>query len=199
MSTLSVSNITTANGSEPLTIATGNTQAGDIVLPATGGVVVGPNSTVNSVILGVGTGANVLVTNSTGTYLGSGNTSGTKIVITPNGDMTFYTNSSANAAYIMTSMNSFHVTTKLEVGSHTLGGYDFGSLAAIEVDLNQNTYLQVVVQNANTGNNASSDLVLTNDQGNDTVNFIDLGINGSGYNQAAFNIGGAGDGYLYTS
>ena len=73
MSTISVSNITTANGSEPLTIATGNTGAGDIILPATGGVVIGPNSTVNSIILSTGSTANVLVSNSLGTYIANSN------------------------------------------------------------------------------------------------------------------------------
>lgn len=69
MSTISVSNIVTANGSEPLTIATGNASAGEIYLPAIGGVVIGPNSSVNSIIVSTGTVANVLVTNSTGIFL----------------------------------------------------------------------------------------------------------------------------------
>jgi hypothetical protein len=49
MSTISVSNIVTANGSEPLTLATGNTSAGDIIIGATGGVVIASNSTVNTI------------------------------------------------------------------------------------------------------------------------------------------------------
>ena len=57
MSTISVSNITTANGSEPLILSTGNTSAGDIVLGATGGVTVASNSTVNT-----------YVANATGSY-----------------------------------------------------------------------------------------------------------------------------------
>lgn len=68
MSTISVSNIVTANGSETLTIATGNTFAGDIILPSTGGVIVGPNSTINSIIVSVGSTANMMVTNSTGIF-----------------------------------------------------------------------------------------------------------------------------------
>ncbi len=50
MSTISVSNITTANGSESLTISTGNTSAGDIVIGSTGGVVIASNSTVNTIV-----------------------------------------------------------------------------------------------------------------------------------------------------
>jgi hypothetical protein len=49
MSTISVSNIVTANGSEPLTLATGNTSAGDIVIGSGGGVVIASNSTVNTI------------------------------------------------------------------------------------------------------------------------------------------------------
>lgn len=69
MSTISVSNITTANGSEPLTLKTGNTSAGDIIINSGGGVVVGPNSSVNSIIVSAGSLANALVTNSTGSYV----------------------------------------------------------------------------------------------------------------------------------
>lgn len=46
------------------------------------------------------------------------------------------------------------------------------------------------------GTNASGDLVITTDTGTDTANFIDLGINSSGYNNATYNSGGANDAYL---
>jgi hypothetical protein len=150
MSTLSVTNITTANSTTDLTITTGNT-------------------------------------------------GGSRVVLTSGNGIGFFVNATTNAAFIDAGALTFNIINKLEVGTHLTGGYDFGNGALIEIDANQNTYAQMVVQNANTGNNSSADLVVTNDQGNDTVNFIDLGINGSGYNQAAFNIGGAGDGYLYTS
>lgn len=150
MSTVSVSNIVTANGTEDLTITTGNT-------------------------------------------------TGSKIVVLAGNGIGFYANSSTNAAFIDPAALSFNVVNKLEVGTHSGLTYDFGNAAAIEIDGNSNGYLQSVIQNGNTGNAASSDLVVTADNGNDSVNFVDLGINGSGYNQAAFNIGGAGDGYLYAS
>lgn len=50
MSTISVSNIETANGSEPLTLRTGNTSAGDIIINPTGGVVIASNSSVNTFV-----------------------------------------------------------------------------------------------------------------------------------------------------
>jgi hypothetical protein len=62
-----------------------------------------------------------------------------------------------------------------------------------------NSYLQVNIQNKSNGANASSDYVATADNGTDTTNYIDLGINSSGYSQAGYDIIGAGDGYLYTN
>ena len=92
---------------------------------------------------------------------------------------------------------SANVLNKIQLG--TPGAFSFGANAIIEIDANQNTYTQIVVQNANTGNNASSDLVVTADTGNDSVDYIDLGINNSLYNQPTYNIIGAKDGYLYAS
>ena len=62
-----------------------------------------------------------------------------------------------------------------------------------------NSYAQLHMRNASSGPNASGDLVITNDTGTDTGNFIDLGINGSGYADPAYNVVTGGDGYLYTS
>lgn len=64
------------------------------------------------------------------------------------------------------------------------------------VSLATNSYLQLVTQNTSTGTSASSDFVATADNGSDSTNFVDLGINGSAYNQAAYNIGAADDSYL---
>jgi hypothetical protein len=55
------------------------------------------------------------------------------------------------------------------------------------------------MQNSNGGNRASSDFVLENDIGTETVNFLDLGINSSTYDDPSFNAMGAGDSYLYAS
>ena len=60
-------------------------------------------------------------------------------------------------------------------------------------------YSQVNIRNANTGSSASGDLVITADNGTDTTNFIDLGVNNTGFNDAAWTINGALDGYLYSS
>ena len=60
-----------------------------------------------------------------------------------------------------------------------------------------NNYLQLNIQNLSNGGNASSDVVATSDDGNETDNFIDMGINSSANTQGI--MGGASDAYLYTS
>jgi hypothetical protein len=63
-----------------------------------------------------------------------------------------------------------------------------------------NNYVQIGVQNRNSGNFASSDLVATADNGTNTTNYIDLGINSSGYANNASNILNRPNvGYLYTN
>ncbi len=61
-----------------------------------------------------------------------------------------------------------------------------------------NSYLQVNVQNQSTGAAASSDIIATANNGSETVNFIDLGINSSGYSSTGV-LGGANNAYLYST
>ena len=60
-----------------------------------------------------------------------------------------------------------------------------------------NSYIQLNIQNKASGTAASADLVITSNAGSDSTNYLDLGINNSGYNQADYSIGSSGDGYLY--
>jgi hypothetical protein len=60
-----------------------------------------------------------------------------------------------------------------------------------------NNYLQLNIQNLSNGNSASSDVVATADNGTETVNYVDLGINSSTNTQNIF--GAADDAYLYTT
>lgn len=65
---------------------------------------------------------------------------------------------------------------------------------------NVNTYVQIGVQNLNSGNFASSDIVATADNGTNTTNYIDMGINSSGYANNSSNILNRPNvGYLYTN
>jgi hypothetical protein len=63
MSTLLVTTVKTSNGTVDLNLQTGNTNAGDIVIPSSGGLVLASNSTVNAIT--VDAGANVGIGNTT--------------------------------------------------------------------------------------------------------------------------------------
>lgn len=56
-------------------------------------------------------------------------------------------------------------------------------------------YLQLNIQNTSAGTSASSDVVATANNGNETTNYIDMGINGGNYSGGV--MGAANDGYLY--
>jgi hypothetical protein len=59
-------------------------------------------------------------------------------------------------------------------------------------------FLQLNIQNRGTGSAASSDLVLTSDNGTEVSNYIDLGINSSQYNNSdVYSLTTGNDGYLY--
>ncbi|MEP7258306.1 MAG: tail fiber domain-containing protein [Flavitalea sp.] len=62
-----------------------------------------------------------------------------------------------------------------------------------------NNYLQLNIQNRSSGTSASSDLVATADNGSETVNFVDLGINSSAYSASGFTITSINDAYLYST
>lgn len=64
---------------------------------------------------------------------------------------------------------------------------------------NTNSYSQLNIKNQSSGGSASSDIVATSDNGNESTNYIDMGINSSTYNDAGFTIGGPDDAYLYNS
>jgi hypothetical protein len=62
-----------------------------------------------------------------------------------------------------------------------------------------NNFTQVQIQNTNSGGSASGDIVITTDNGTDSANFIDVGINSSGYNDVNFTVQKALDGYAYVN
>jgi len=69
------------------------------------------------------------------------------------------------------------------------------SVNAIVGKGNINSYLQLNIQNQSNGTSASSDVVATADNGSETTNYVDMGINGS--NNTSGIMGGADDAYLY--
>jgi hypothetical protein len=71
--------------------------------------------------------------------------------------------------------------------------------AYIQVNSNVNNFSQIAIVNHNTGTNASADIVATNDTGNDSSGFIDMGINSSIFSTSSWTVNGANDGYLYVA
>jgi hypothetical protein len=71
------------------------------------------------------------------------------------------------------------------------------SFNAIVAKGTTNNYFQLNIQNLSNGVNASSDVVATSDNGNESVNYVDLGINSSTNTQNI--MGGANDAYLYST
>jgi len=93
----------------------------------------------------------------------------------------------------------------------TIGSSSFSSAAVLTVygdsispttvvvfQHNVDNYEQAKHKNVSSGKTASVDIVGEADTGNDTMGYIDLGINCSAYSQSAYNIGGPLDGYLLT-
>lgn len=89
----------------------------------------------------------------------------------------------------------YHLTVT-EVGASPTPALSF---CIADFTNNINGYSQVNIRNASTAANASGDLVITTDNGTDTTNYIDLGINNSSFSSGSWTINGALDGYLYSS
>jgi hypothetical protein len=81
---------------------------------------------------------------------------------------------------------------KLLVSAGTTNSYN-----AIVARGSVNNYFQLNIQNQSSGNTASSDVVATADNGTETINYVDLGINSSANTQNVF--GNPDDAYLYTT
>jgi hypothetical protein len=71
--------------------------------------------------------------------------------------------------------------------------------AFMQAYANVNSYSQTIIQNLNSGNLASSDVVATADNGNDNSRYINMGMASSTYNVAGFDVVGPNDGYLYVA
>lgn len=72
-------------------------------------------------------------------------------------------------------------------GSSNTGAFSYGSLGYSDVNVvasyysSANTYLQMILQNGNSGTGASTDIVISNDQGTATTYYGNLGMNSSTY------------------
>jgi hypothetical protein len=89
------------------------------------------------------------------------------------------------------------------IGNTLISGSIFVTSSAVTIGQfvgNQNGYAEFSLRNANAGISASTDFAIYSDTGTTTSNYIDMGINGSGYTGASYDgiyVGKANDGYLY--
>ena len=95
--------------------------------------------------------------------------------ISQNNSKLFY-DSTNNILYVGTNANAF---------SNSIGWFQDSV----------NSFGQVVATNKSAGTGASTDFIATENNGGNTYNYVDLGINSSGYTGTTFS--GAGVGYLY--
>ena len=90
-------------------------------------------------------------------------------------------------------------TGSLHGGNHpeVLSVANSGSFNIAYFTGNSNTHTQINIQNVSNNSGASTDLVLTADNGSETNHYINLGINSSGWLPQTASIGHQNDGYLY--
>jgi hypothetical protein len=88
-----------------------------------------------------------------------------------------------------------------QAGEVTIGGVLGSTLTnnLLSVNGNVNDFFQANIQNLNAGTSASSDWIATANNGTDTANYADFGINSSAYSDPAFTIVGALGAYLYSA
>ncbi|MFA5186170.1 MAG: hypothetical protein WC551_06800, partial [Patescibacteria group bacterium] len=94
-----------------------------------------------------------------------------------------------------TTAHTMVVDTILRVG---VGNFPVIGNSVAQFGGTTDTFLQVNIQNHSSGTSASQDFIATNNIGDDSSYYIDMGINGSNYNVPEFDIVGPNDGYLYT-
>jgi hypothetical protein len=147
--------------------------------------------------------ANYLIGNgATLTYITGSNVSGQVSNALISG--TVYTNAQPNITSLGTLANLTVSGTSVTGVNSILAGPTFTPLANTMSGFvsNVNSYTQLTIQNKSTGTDATTDFVATADNGTDTVNYLDLGIINSGYDNGTptnslGNIVYAADSYLY--
>lgn len=99
-----------------------------------------------------------------------------------------------------TTSNNLFVNNFVLIGANV--GYNFftaNTIVGLQFKESQNAFIQAVIQNANNGVNATGDLVLASDTGNDVVNYVNFGIGSSTYSNLQYSIHGPQDAYLFSA
>jgi len=109
----------------------------------------------------------------------------------------FCTYPSEKAIYEETTGNVLIDGGPITVIGDNVTTYTTFSAALGELYANVNSFAQIYAQNLNSGSSASTDIVAYNDEGDGSVNFIDMGISSSNYTDALYPIFTPSSGYLY--
>lgn len=92
-------------------------------------------------------------------------------------------------------VNASTITISLNAASNP-GTFPYSPLMIFG---NANTYLQEVLQNLSNGNNASGDIIITGDLGNDSAFYLDMGVNSSKFSQAGQSVEASSSTFLTSS
>lgn len=125
-----------------------------------------------------------------------------RIMVGANDSFIFYSgNSTAVGAntVMMTISNTGVVSMGNTIANVQLGGITtLGTPSVVYGAGSSNSSIDIVITNANTGGNTSSDFAAYDTVGLSSPNFVDMGINGNTWSAAFWTINGPSDGYLYT-
>ena len=77
-------------------------------------------------------------------------------------------------------------------------GWDPVGLDILAIGSNINNYVEAAIWNANTQGSASADFSINDSLGLYSNNYIDIGINGTGWSNSQWTINGPSDAYVYT-
>lgn len=96
--------------------------------------------------------------------------------------------------------NASNLTWDSANGALDLGTFSSLASTPLRISTTTNNFIQALIQNLSTGNNASADLVFGNNKDSTAATyFADIGIDGGGYTQAGFNSENAGDAFFSSS
>lgn len=170
------------------------TSTGSITAP----VITAINAVSNSTVLGAASNSELTTTWGIKTYVDLR----TGANANPQGSNGSFQYNDSSTLAGTTNMFYDNTTGQISIGNSTINvqiGYTGSINSLAHFHGNQNSYVQVVMNNVNNGTRSSSDFVAQNDAGSETENYVDLGINSSTYNDPAYSAMGAGDAYLYTA
>lgn len=99
----------------------------------------------------------------------------------------------------MAQLLSSNITGNLAVALGGVAGNYVANNMVGRFSGNANSYIQVDIQNINTGTNASADFAITGDIGNDMQYYVDMGWNNSKFSDPLWGLMTANSGYLFAA